>query len=125
MFSSTIARSAVAGAIGSGAIAAAMLFAAPSALGQPAPPPNCTAADLAGVSGSVAIATSAYLFTHPDVNDFLTSVAGERTDERRAAVVDYFNANPQVHAELHKIHEPLFEIQQRCQFTGNQSASDW
>jgi len=121
LFSGTIARSAAAGVIGSGAVAAAMLFGAPSALGQPDPPPNCTAADLAGVSGSVAIATSAYLFSHPDVNDFLTSIAGERTDERRANVVNYFNANPQVHAELRKIHEPLYEIQQRCQFVGNQS----
>ena len=38
--------------------------ASPAAL---ADPPNCTAADLAGVAAGVSAATSAYLFTHPEV----------------------------------------------------------
>ena len=124
LFSGTIARRAVAGAIGSGAVAAAMLLGAPAAVAQPAPPPppppNCTAADLAGVSGGVAMATSAYLFTHPDVNHFFTSLKGERTDEMEQNVRTYMSANPQVHAELQGIRAPLIEIKQRCNFVHHQ-----
>lgn len=116
LFSGTITRRAVAGAIGSGTVAVAMLFGAPAALAQPAPPPNCTAADLAGVTGGVAMATSAYLFTHPEVNNFFTSLKGERTDEMRANVAAFMNANPQVHAELQNIRQPLLDLRVRCNF---------
>jgi hypothetical protein len=61
------ARRAVAGVLG--ALATATIVAAPSAS---ADPPNCTAADLAGVAAGVSAATSAYLFTHPDANAFMT-----------------------------------------------------
>ena len=44
--------------------------------------PNCTAADLASVASGVSAATSAYLFTHPDVNDFFTGLEGEPRDTR-------------------------------------------
>ena len=44
----------------------------------------------AGVSAS----TSAYLFTHPDVNWFFTSLEGQPRDEIRDEVQDYLNANP-------------------------------
>ena len=37
-------------------------------------PPNCSAADLEGVRAGVSASTSAYLFTHPDLNDFMTSL---------------------------------------------------
>ncbi len=54
--------------IGAGVIAAAMLCGA--AATAAADPPNCTAADLAGVMSGVSAGTSAYLFTHPEVNAF-------------------------------------------------------
>lgn len=118
--SGMIARRAVAGAIGFSGVAVAMLSGAPSALAEPAPPPpNCTAGDFTGVVGGVAMATSAYMFTHPDVNDFFTSLEGERTAERRTNVVNYFNANPQVHADLDAIRQPLVEIKNRCGFTND------
>ncbi len=116
---------AMAGLIGSGAMAAAMLFGgALSALAQPAPeptpgppappPPNCTAADLAQVSGAVGTGTGVYLFTHPDVNNFFTSLRGKPDDEVRAAVQDYMNANPQVEAEINGIRQPLKDLRERC-----------
>jgi hypothetical protein len=72
LLNARLARRAVVGVIGTGAAAGAILFGtAPSALADP--PPNCTAADLAGVSAGVSASTSAYLFTHPDVNAFFTS----------------------------------------------------
>src|SRR3954453_19461292 len=84
-----VGRRAVAGAMGAGAIAGAMLFGTlPSALADdPAlNPPNCSAADLAGVSSGVSASTSAYLFTHPDVNYFFTSLEGLPREEIRTKV---------------------------------------
>lgn len=58
-------RFAAAGVLGTALLAGAVTATAPTAV---ADPPNCTAADLAGVAAGVSAATSAYLFTHPDVN---------------------------------------------------------
>ncbi|BCI50890.1 membrane protein [Mycolicibacterium litorale] len=113
------ARRVVAGAAGAGALAGAMLFGAiPAAMAQPAPPPppppNCTAADLAGVAAGVSASTSAYLFTHPPVNDFFTSLEGQPRDQIRTQVEDYLNANPQVKADLTGIRQPLVDLKNRC-----------
>jgi hemophore-related protein len=39
--------------------------------------------------------TSAYLFTHPDVNDFMTSLTGQPVDQVPTEVQNYLDANPQ------------------------------
>ena len=87
-----------------GAAAAGAILTAPSAL---AAPPNCTAADLAGVSAGVSAATSAYLFTHPWVNDFFTGLEGTPRDTLRDQIEQYMNANPQVRAELTAIRQDI------------------
>src|SRR5262245_35808919 len=111
LLSARTARRAVAGAIGTGALAGAMLFGAlPSALAEP---PNCTAADLAGVAAGVSSATSGYLFTHPDVNYFFTSLEGKSRDQVRTEVDKYMNANPIVKGELTGIRQPLVDIKNR------------
>ena len=103
---------AVSGAIGAGAVAGALVVGlAPSAL---ASPPNCTAADLAGVAAGVSAATSAYLFTHPDVNDFFTGLEGTPRDTLRSAVQTYLDANPSVKADLSGIRQPLGDLKARC-----------
>jgi heme-binding protein len=112
-------RAAVAGALGAGAVAGAMLFGAvPSALADPpapAPaPPNCTAADLAGVSAGVSASTSAYLFTHPDVNAFFTGLKGQPRSAIKGDVQNYLNANPQVKSDLQGIRQPLLDLKNRC-----------
>jgi hemophore-related protein len=105
-------RRVVAGAIGAGAVAGSLLIAlAPSAL---AAPPNCTAADLAGTAAGVSAATSAYLFTHPDVNAFFTGLEGSPRDTLRDQVQQYLDANPQVKAELGAIRQPLADLKTRC-----------
>ena len=76
------ARRAVMGAIGTGALAGAMLFgAAATAAAQPPPPapvpPPCTAAELSRVTSGVSFDTSNYLSTHPDVNNYFTSLMGQ------------------------------------------------
>lgn len=86
-------RRVVGGVIAAGPIGAAMLFGfAPSAFGEPPTPapPGCSAADLARVSSGVASATSDYLYSHPDVNNFLHQ--SSRPAERR---------NPQRRPHLH------------------------
>src|ERR1700754_2159942 len=118
LLSARTARRAVAGAVGTGAIAGAMLFGAlPLAMADdPANnPPNCTAADLAGVASGVSASTSAYLFTHPDVNWFFTSLEGLPRDQVRSEVADYMNQNPVVKAELTGIRQPLVDLKNRCE----------
>lgn len=105
------------GVVAGGLCAGAMLCgAAGLALADPADPapPNCTAADLAQVAAGVAAATSDYLFAHPDVNDFFTSQKGKTPDELRDSLQTYMDANPQTHAELKAIRQPLFDQRTRC-----------
>lgn len=117
LLSARAGRRVVAGALGAGAIGGAMLFGAlPSAMADdPATnPPNCTAADLAGVAAGVSASTSAYLFTHPDVNWFFTSLEGLPRDQVREQVTDYLDDNPTVKAELTGIRQPLVDLKNRC-----------
>jgi hemophore-related protein len=110
-------RRALAGALGAGVIAGAVLFGAiPSAMADdPAlNPPNCTAADLAGVASGVSASTSAYLFTHPDVNWFFTSLEGLPRDQVRTKVADYLGDNPGVKADLTGVRQPLVDLKNRC-----------
>lgn len=109
----SLARRAVIAAAGSGVVVGALFAAAPSALADP-PPPNCTAADLAGVAAGVSAATSAYLFTHPDVNDFFTGLEGSPRDTIRTQVKEYLDANPTVKDELTGIRQPLVDLKNRC-----------
>ena len=110
------ARRTVTGAVAASALAGAILVGATAtAAAEPPPPPNCTAADLAGVMAGVAAATSAYLFTHPDVNAFFTSLKGQPKEEIRAQAQTYLDANPQVRADLQGIRQPSVDLRSRCQ----------
>ena len=112
MLISRKARRVIGGTIGAGAVASALLVGmAPSAL---ASPPNCTAADLAGTAAGVSAATSAYLFTHPDVNAFFTGLEGTPRDTLRGQIQQYLDANPQVKADLSGIRQPLTDLRNRC-----------
>ncbi|KKF00225.1 hypothetical protein MOBUDSM44075_01002 [Mycolicibacterium obuense] len=101
------ARRIIAGALGAGAVLVCM---ATPAQAQP----NCTAADLAGIMAGVTASTSAYLFTHPQVNDFFTSLKDVPKEQRQAALADYAAANPQVQAELQGIRQPAVDFRNRC-----------
>jgi hemophore-related protein len=116
LLSAHAARRALAGALGAGAVTSTVLLGAvPSALADPAaPPPNCTAADLAGVSSGVSASTSAYLFAHPDVNAFFTGLKGQPKSAIKDNVQNYLNANPQVKADLQGIRQPLIDLRNRC-----------
>jgi hemophore-related protein len=113
-------RRAVGGAIGAGALAGAILFgAAATAAAQPPPPappvpPPCTAAELARVMSGVTFDTSNYLATHPDINDFFTSLKGQPRDQIQAQVQTYLDANPAVRDELQRIRQPSVDFRARC-----------
>ena len=123
LLSARTARRAVAGAVGTGALAGVMLFGAlPSAMAEE--PANCTAADLAFTAAGVSKATSDYLFSHPDVNFFFTSLEGKNRDEVRTEVDKYMNANPITKGELTGIRQPLVDIKNRCGDTNGDGISD-
>ena len=109
-------RRTITGAIGAGALTG-MLLCTTGGTAAADPPPNCTAADVAGVAAGVATALSTYLFTHPDVNGFYTSLQDHPKDQIRDDVQGYFDANPQEQADLEGIRQPLTDIRQRCQWT--------
>jgi hemophore-related protein len=67
------------------------------------PPPNCTAADLAVASGTLGTTMGDYLFNHPDVNDFFTSLRGQPNSEIHDRVQTYMDAHPQTEAEINGI----------------------
>ena len=108
----TFARRMLLAAVGSGAV---LLTAVVPGQAQPAPPPpNCTAADLAGILSGVTASTSAYLFTHPPVNDFFTSLKDVPSGSKKPALDAYLTANPQVRAELDGIRQPAKDFRLRC-----------
>lgn len=98
--------------IAAGTIAGAMLVG--TAAAAVADPPNCTAADLAGIMSGVNSSTSGYLFTHPDVNDFFTGLKGQSRDQMRSQVQAYLDQNPQTKADLQNIRQPAADFRERC-----------
>ena len=98
--------------IGAGVIAGATLIG--TAATAAADPPNCTAADLAGVMSGVNAGMSTYLFTHPDVNTFFTSLKGKSRDEMRTEITNYMDANPQVRDEIQGVRQPAADFRDRC-----------
>jgi len=124
MATTALVRRAVIGALSAGAFAAAAVAGTPVAL---ADPPNCTVADLSGVAAGVSAATSAYLFTHPDVNEFMTGLKGQPRDQVANDIQQYLEARPQVKEEVRAIRAPLVEIRERCgvglDMTSNNMAS--
>ena len=125
MLSKRAMRSALVGAIGTSAMAGAMLFGGASlafadpAPAPPPPAPGCTAADLAQASGTVGTAMSGYLFSHPDVNNFFTGLRGLPNEEIHGDVQKYMNANPQVESEINGIRQPVTDLQNRCDYHPN------
>jgi len=124
MLSKRAMRSALVGAIGTSAMAGAMLFGGASlafadpapAPPPPAPAPGCTAADLAQASGTVGTAMADYMFSHPDVNNFFTGLRGLPNDEIHGDVQKYMDANPGVESDINGIRQPVTDLQNRCDY---------
>ena len=107
-------RNAVVGVVASGTM---LIGGASLASADPlpaVPPPNCTAGDLAVASGTVGTAMGDYLFSHPDVNDFFTSLRGQPNAQIHDRVQTYMDAHPQVQSEINGIRQPLTDLRSRC-----------
>lgn len=98
-----------------GALLATCLVSSPLAAADA--PPNCSPADMAGIASGVAASASAYLFTHPDLNDFYASLRGRPQEEVADAVRKYFADNPQQHNDIRGIRAPLTDFRERCGLT--------
>lgn len=103
------ARRMLAAALGTGAVALGTAIPAASQ-----PPPNCSSADLAGVMTGVMASTTAYLYTHPPVNAFFTTLGDLDREQKRVALAEFLEANPQVRAELQAIRQPTRDFRDRC-----------
>lgn len=98
--------------ISAGMIAGSMLVG--TAATAAADPPNCTAADLAGVMSGVNAATQSYLLSRPDVNAFFTGLKDKSRDEMATEIAAYAEANPQVRDELRAVRQPATDFRDRC-----------
>lgn len=116
--SERLARRLTGGALlAGGLIGTTLLGNLPSAFANEDPalnPPNCTAADLEGVKTGVDASTSAYLFTHPDYNWFVTSLEGLPKDQLSKQMKDYLNVHPDIKNDMTGIRQPLLDLKNRC-----------
>ena len=78
------------------------------------PAPGCTAADVTSVEAGVAGSLTGYLFSHPDVNGFFTTLQGLSKEDAFNQATGYFQANPGVMAEIDAIRAPVKELRNRC-----------
>jgi heme-binding protein len=101
----------------SAGIGAALFVASPLAHANQDPaadPPSCSAADLEGVRSGVSASTSAYLSTHPDLNDFMTSLKAMSREQVASKVKDYMASHLDEQADMAGIRQPLIDIKDRC-----------
>lgn len=99
---------------GAGLLLAGLLIGAAAPAVADDLPPGCTTADMTGVMSGVSAGLAAYLFTHPDVNDFFTGLQGLPKTEVRDQTEAYLSANPGVRAELEAVRAPSRAFRDRC-----------
>jgi hemophore-related protein len=99
-------------AIVAGAATTATLFGSSPLAG--AEPANCTSADLEGVRAGVDASTSAYLFTHPDLNQFMSTLQDLSREQVADHVKGYMASHPQENAEMTGIRQPLMDLKNHC-----------
>jgi len=101
-----------ASAVGGAAVATLMGNSAPPASAAPDP---CAASQVAKTVGSVATNTGAYLDSHPETNQALTTISKQQGGPQSlAALKTYFDANPQVGKDMQQLQQPLVSLSGRC-----------
>ena len=104
----------VLGAAGATLVVGAALVGAAGPAAADDLPAGCTTADMTGVMSGVSAGMAAYLFTHPDVNDFFTGLQGLPKTQVRDETEAYLVANPDVRAALESIRQPSRDFRDRC-----------
>ncbi len=116
--SASTTRRIAGGAVLTGGLLGAALFGgiAPAFANEDpaANPPNCSAADLEGVRAGVDASTSVYLFTHPDLNAYVSSLGGLPRHDVSVKMQAYLAQHPQEQAEMTGIRQPLVDLKNRC-----------
>jgi heme-binding protein len=75
----------------------------------------CAASQVAKTVGSVANSTGAYLDTHPQTNQALTTISQQQGGPASlGALKNYFDANPQVAKDMQALQQPLTSLSGRC-----------
>lgn len=112
--SALLARRVIVAGLGVGAV-----LAAGAGTAAAAPQPGCSLGDVAAVEAQVATAMSAYLFTHPDVNETLSGFQGLPEEQLKSKTKAYLAANPPVQDAMNAIRQPGFDLRARCGFPPN------
>lgn len=87
-------------------------LAVPSATAAPDP---CAASTVARTVGTVANSTGAYLDSHPQTNQALTTISQQQGGSQSlVALKSYFDANPQVAKDLQRLQRPLTDLSGEC-----------
>lgn len=103
-----------AAALVGGAVVAALT--APGAPPASAATDPCAASEVAKTIGSVANSTSAYLDSHPETNQTLTTISQQQAGPQSlGALKTYFDANPQAAKDMQQLQTPLANLSSRCQ----------
>ncbi len=99
-------------AAGGATIAALAVPSSPSATAAPDP---CAASSVAKTVGTVANSTGAYLDSHPQTNQALTTISQQQGGPQSlVALKSYFDANPQVAKDLQRLQQPLTDLSGEC-----------
>lgn len=102
-------------AAGGATIAALAMPAESSMPSATAAPDPCAASSVAKTVGTVANSTGAYLDSHPQTNQALTTISQQQgAPQSLVALKTYFDANPQVAKDLQTLQRPLTDLSREC-----------
>ena len=82
-----------------------------------AAPDSCSQSGIATIAGSVSANTAAYLAVHPQINQELTDIAKQPSDQAEQTYRVYFDRNPQVENDLQAINQPATDLLAQCGMT--------
>lgn len=106
---------AVFAATAAGGGAAVFALTGPSAPSAAAAPDACAASEVAKTIGSVATSTGAYLDSHPQTNQALTTISQQQAGPQSlVALKTYFDANPQAEKDMERLQAPLQSLSAKC-----------
>ncbi|RDH80396.1 hemophore [Mycolicibacterium moriokaense] len=75
----------------------------------------CAASSVAKTVGSVATSTGAYLDSHPQTNQALTTISQQQGGPASlVALKSYFDANPQAAKDMQALQRPLTDLSGQC-----------
>lgn len=100
-------------AAGGATIAALAAPSSPSAIAAADP---CAASSVARTIGAVANSTGAYLDSHPETNQVLTTISQQQQGgpQSLVALKTYFDANPQAAKDMQRLQQPLTDLSGQC-----------